>query len=368
MNKLEIIALYLPQFYPFKENNEWWGPGFTEWTNVAKARPLFKGHEQPKIPADLSFYDLRLPLVREQQVELARKAGVTAFCYWHYWFGNGKRLLANVFDDVLESGKPDFPFCLGWANHSWEAKTWAKDMPNKMLMEQTYPGINDARMHFDYLLKAFKDPRYVKIDNKPFFLIFDSETLPKEYIEWFRMWSKEEGFDDLFLVSYVFEGCNKQEQKNKGYSAVVFRRLNYATWAFRMGKLGDFLYKLKNRFMGVVYRRPRRVFDYRKYYPKFIKTIDREEDVIPAILPGYDHSPRSGDKGIIFTHNAPQFFYYHVKQALEMVRNKRNKILLLRSWNEWGEGNYIEPDLKYGHGYLDALEKAVSEFVEYNKQ
>ena len=358
-----IIALYLPQFYPFKENDEWWGPGFTEWTNVAKARPLFKGHEQPKLPADLSFYDLRLPLVREQQAQMAQDAGITAFCYWHYWFGNGRRLLADVFDEVLTTGKPDFPFCLGWANHSWKAKTWAKDMPDKMLMEQTYPGIEDAKMHFQYLQKAFHDPRYVKIGNKPFLLVFDSDTLPQEYINWFRQWTKDAGFDDLYLVAYVFEGRNKDELINRGFSAVSYRRLNYATWALNWGPIGNFLYKCKNAFSGFLLKRPRRVYDYGKYYPKFITKADEAEDVIPAIIPGYDHSPRSGKKGIIFMNNKPMFFSQHVKQALQAVSKKQNKILLLRSWNEWGEGNYMEPDLIYGRRNLDVLKAAINEFL-----
>ncbi len=361
MKKLEVIALYLPQFYPFKENDEWWGPGFTEWTNVAKAKPLFRGHEQPKLPADLSFYDLRLPIVREQQASMARDAGVTAFCYWHYWFGNGKRLLSEVFDDVLNTGKPDFPFCLGWANHSWEAKTWAKDIPNKMLIEQTYPGLEDAKQHFSYLIKAFRDPRYVKVDNKPFFLVFNSDNLPKEYISWFRKWTKDAGFDDLYLVAYVFEGVDKDSLIEMGYSAVSYRRLNYATWALDMGAVGNFLFKMKNGIKGLIYRRPRRVYDYRKYYHKFIKDIDRDENVIPIILPGYDHSPRSGKKGIMFINNEPEYFYRHVKETLGVVEEKKNKIILLRSWNEWGEGNYIEPDLFHGHAYLDAMKRALHE-------
>ena len=117
----KILALYLPQFHPFPENDEWWGKGFTEWTNVGKAKPLFRGHDEPRVPTELGYYDLRLPLIREQQAQMAREAGVTAFCYWHYWFGNGRRLLADVFHEVLESGKPDFPFCLAWANHTWRA-------------------------------------------------------------------------------------------------------------------------------------------------------------------------------------------------------------------------------------------------------
>ena len=147
MKKPQVIAFYLPQFYPTPENDKWWGEGFTEWTNVAKARPLFKGHYQPKLPGKLGFYDLRLPETREAQADLAREAGVDAFCYWHYWF-NGRRLLDRVFTEVVDSGKPDFPFCLCWANHSWYQKTWDPNKPNRLLMEQTYPGEQDYIAHF----------------------------------------------------------------------------------------------------------------------------------------------------------------------------------------------------------------------------
>ena len=142
-NKARVIAFYLPQFHPIPENDQWWGKGFTEWTNVAKAKPLFRGHYQPRIPADLGFYDLRLPEVREQQAELAREAGIEGFWYWHYWVGNGKMLLEKPFQEVLHSGKPDFPFCLGWANHSWKTGTWTRDGSNQMIAEQQYLGEKD---------------------------------------------------------------------------------------------------------------------------------------------------------------------------------------------------------------------------------
>ena len=157
-----VIALYLPQFHPIPENDKWWGPGFTEWMNVVKGKPLFKGHVQPKIPADLGFYDLRLPETREAQAQLAREAGIEGFCYYHYWFG-GKQLLERPFNEVLSSGKPDFPFCLCWANHSWSNKTWNRKsnlQANSMLIEQTYPGDEDDREHFMNVLPAFKDKRF----------------------------------------------------------------------------------------------------------------------------------------------------------------------------------------------------------------
>ena len=164
--KARLIAFYLPQFHPIPENDEWWGKGFTEWTNVAKARPLFRGHHQPLVPADLGFYDLRVPETREAQASLAREYGIEAFCYYHYWFA-GKRILERPFDEVLASGQPDFPFCLCWANQSWTG-VW-HGAPNKVLIEQTYPGQDDHRRHFEYLLPAFADRRYLRVEGKPVF-------------------------------------------------------------------------------------------------------------------------------------------------------------------------------------------------------
>ena len=171
--KARVIAYYLPQFHPIPENDAAWGPGFTEWTNVAKAKPLFRGHQQPRIPADLGFYDLRLPEVREQQAQMAREAGIEGFCYWHYWFGHGKMLLQRPFEEVLQSGKPDFPFCLAWANHDWTTSTWQSQGGSKMIAKQEYPGEKDYIAHFNYCLAAFRDHRYITVDGKPLFAIYD---------------------------------------------------------------------------------------------------------------------------------------------------------------------------------------------------
>ena len=169
------IALYLPQFHPIPENDEWWGKGFTEWTNMAKAKPMFRGHYQPHIPADLGFYDLRVPETRIAQAEMAKEYGIEAFCYYHYWFA-GKRMLERPFAEVLESGEPDFPFCLCWANETWTG-IW-HGAPNRVLIEQTYPGFDDHQNHFDFLLRAFTDRRYVTVDGKPLFLIYQATRHP----------------------------------------------------------------------------------------------------------------------------------------------------------------------------------------------
>lgn len=365
--KFDIIAFYLPQFHPFKENDEWWGKGFTEWTNVGKAKPLFKGHNQPRVPTELGYYDLRLPVVREQQAQMARDAGVTAFCYWHYWFGNGRRLIADIFDEVLNTGKPDFPFCLGWANHSWYAKNWNSDgtSTNKLLIEQTYPGIDDEKMHFAFLLRAFKDERYVKVDGSPLLYIFDPVGIPQEYLDNFRTWTKDAGFTDLYLVANISSpNTRKADMVAKGFDAVTYQRLGGITnKALRdMGRTGRGIYKTLKRIKGAVLHRPPFMTDYRKYYPLLVTDEDREENVIPSLVPQWDHTPRSGWNGSFFVNATPEYFYKHAVEALDVVRGKKNKMLFLKSWNEWGEGNFMEPDLTYGRGFIEALRKAVDEF------
>lgn len=369
MCKLQILAFYLPQFHPFKENDEWWGKGFTEWTNVGKAKPLFKGHNQPRVPTELGYYDLRLPIIREQQAQMARDAGVTAFCYWHYWFGNGKRLIPEVFEEVLTSGSPDFPFCLGWANHSWYAKNWNSDgsITQKLLMEQTYPGVEDEKMHFKFLLRAFQDPRYVKVDGAPLLYIFAPKDLPKNYLDDLRKWTKEAGFPDLFLVAKVSEFDNSEEiALNNGYNAISFERIYGALKVHKgTGWEDRFVRKIQEysrKVLSFTRDMPPFVADYSQLYHKLINEKDKEENVIPALLPQWDHSPRSGKNGSIMINATPEYFYLHVKEALDIIKNKKRKILFLKSWNEWGEGNMMEPDITYGRGFIEALKKAIEEF------
>jgi|LAHS01.1.fsa_nt_gb lipopolysaccharide biosynthesis protein len=365
--KPEILALYLPQYYPFKENDEWWGKGFTEWTNVGKAKPLWHGHYQPKVPADLGYYDLRVPDVREQQAMLAREAGVTGFLYWHYWFGNGKRIMSKVFQEVLESGKPEFPFALAWANHSWYKKDWQGGRKHDvLLMEQTYPGVEDARQHFDFLVQAFKDRRYVKIAGKPFFFVFNPKEVPVEYLNHFRQWTKEAGFPDIYLVANVLDSAETLEDYRKiGYDAITYNRIgDILQMEYRgMGKCKSIVRRCYRRLEQYITGKPRGAMDYGRYYPYFISKSDQQVGVIPQIFPNWDHSPRSGREASNIYYNArPEFFGKHVTKALEAIKDKpaEEQILILKSWNEWGEGNYMEPDMKYGHGYIDALREALN--------
>ena len=210
---IKILAFYLPQFHPTPENDLWWGKGFTEWTNVTKAKPLFRNHYQPKLPKDLGFYDLRVPETRLEQATMAKEYGISAFCYWHYWFGNGRRLLNKPFDEVLESGQPDFPFCLAWANSSWQGFDYGCNNERNLLIKQEYPGTLDYINHFNTVLPAFKDSRYFKIDGKPVFLIFQPTELPdcKKFIKLWQTLAIKNGLEGIFFIAQTenVEGYNK---------------------------------------------------------------------------------------------------------------------------------------------------------------
>ncbi len=357
-SKIRTIAFYLPQFYPTPENDEWWEPGFTEWTNVTRAKPLYKGHYQPRLPKDLSFYDLRVPEVREKQAEMALSAGIEGFCYWHYWFA-GRRLLDRVFTEVLESGKPDFPFCLCWANHSWKAKTWNPNMPDTMLIEQTYPGIEDYKAHFYAMLPAFKDKRYMTVDGRPIFGIFAPKDFSdfESFADTWNQLAHINGLKNFFFFAFV-QGINKYNDFNHvPYDAIVFDKmidiyLDYKkTW-------------LSRRYRGLLVRMNKPyLVNYDKYVKQSIEVFKSDEGMIPCIDPDFDHSPRSGHRWMIFRNSTPEKWGYLCKQSVEILKSRRinNNLLFIKAWNEWGEGNYLEPDQRYGHAYLDALSKALKE-------
>ena len=357
---MEVIAYYLPQYYPFKENNEWWGEGFTEWTNVGKAKKLFKGHYQPKVPANLGYYDLRISEVRENQVKLAKEAGVTGFCYWHYWFGNGKQLLDTPFKEVLNSGKPDFPFSLGWANESWKAKVWniENSSGDKTLIEQLYPGIEDIKSHFYSLLTAFKDPRYIKIDNKPIFVIYKPLLLPNatEFINCWNKLAKENSIPNgFFFIGHTVDINERIKILDLGFNSVNIVRTGEHRFNNKViKKIPLKLFKFK--FLG----KPL-ILKYSFISKYFVDKVDSEENIIPTIIPNWDHTPRSSNKGLVFHNSTPKLFKKHVLEVLDIIKKKKRKIIFLKSWNEWGEGNYMEPDLKHGKGYIKSLNEALNQ-------
>lgn len=386
MNKARIIALYLPQFHPIPENDKWWGPGFTEWTNVAKAKPLFRGHHQPRIPADLGFYDLRLAETREQQAMLAREAGIEGFCYYHYWFGEGRQLLERPFNEVVASGKPDFPFCICWANHTWSNKTWNRKsamQQDSVLMEQTYPGTEDDIAHFNSLLPAFRDPRYMTVDGKLIFVIYDPLKFIniERFIETWRKLAEKNGLPGFHFVGMTpstltlrvaADGSRQRVMPNLKSSAKIFKDvldLGFDSVNSFGKRRGEMLYegKWKNlaktilRHVGLPTGSIR--YDYERTVCNYFAPEDSWENVYPTILPQWDRTPRVSSWDGVYVNATPEKFEKHIRQALELIKDKapEHRILFLKSWNEWGEGNYVEPDLQWGHGFLDAIHRAVVE-------
>ncbi|MBO4906365.1 MAG: glycoside hydrolase family 99-like domain-containing protein [Bacteroidaceae bacterium] len=382
--KARVIAYYLPQFHPIPENDKYWGRGFTEWTNVAKAKPLFRGHYQPRIPADLGFYDLRLPEIREQQAEMAREAGVEGFCYWHYWFGNGRMLLQRPFEEVLASGKPDFPFCLCWANHSWTTKTWEKGgskATDTMIAEQLYPGDEDYIAHFNYCLPAFRDHRYITVEGKPIFGIYEPffHTDAKRFMEVWRRLAEENGLKGIYFyaitrsanfnrfmpdgsIGRVMPDMKSSAEDYQSMLAQGYDGLN-STGQVR----AEMAYYNKYLNLGLIALRkylpfiPATRFNYRRLISGFFSPEDAWENVFPTVFPQWDRSPRVGKAEGVYVNATPQAFEQHLRDALKIVENKDmdHRIIFLRSWNEWAEGNYVEPDLKYGHGFLDAIRNVI---------
>lgn len=367
--KPKVIAFYLPQYHPVKENNEWFGEGFTEWTNVAKAKPLFKGHDQPRVPRDLGFYDLRIPEVRAKQAELAKEAGVDAFCYYHYWFGNGKKLLEMPLERVVELGEPNFPFCVCWANHSWYKKDWNPDtkvLTENLLVEQTYSGDKDIIEHFLYLLPAFKDPRYYKIDGRLVFSIYDCKNYPN-FSHFKSLWNElaaKNNLPDFYFIGYTTDPTLADSSLFDEYDGVI---LTLITNNITVGK-NPSLYKKIIRYakikLSYFFKYPLQVYDYKEVYPKLVDEVERKDNVIPVLLPNWDYTPRRGAGGLILKNATPDLFKEHVKQALQLIKNKpsEKQILFVKSWNEWGEGNYMEPDLLYGKGYIKAMKEVLDEY------
>jgi len=339
-----LIAFYLPQFYPIPENDAWWGPGFTEWTNVAKARPLYKGHKQPRLPADLGFYDLRLAETRERQADMARAAGIEGFCYWHYWFA-GRLLLERPFEEVLNTGEPDFPFCVAWANQSWSG-IW-HGAPNRILIEQTYPGPEDDARHFGYLRRAFEDPRYVRVGGRPILFVYKPADLPEpaRFVERWQAMATDAGLGGLYLVAGLGES-EYPTHREDGFDAGVWYEFpfqdTFGTW---------FRQRLMNRN---IIQGPRR-YPHRRHLPE--APPDLGGTLIPCVYPNWDNTPRSGRRGVLATGSTPQRFGAHLRRAMELASAAPSdeQVVMIKSWNEWAEGNYLEPDLEFGLGRLDAL-------------
>lgn len=357
----KVIAYYLPQFHPIPENDQWWGKGFTEWTNVTKSKPLFWGHVQPQLPSDLGFYDLRVPEARESQAELAKNHGVHGFCYWHYWFGNGRRILERPFEEVLNSGAPNFPFCLAWANETWAGVHHG--VKSRILINQTYPGESDFEKHFYAIEPAFHDPRYIRVEGKPIFLVYRPLELPapREFTQLWRKLAEKSGLPGIYFVGI---GASDWKPNQNGFDAAILHEpwetlkdvpiapIDYLCRTVLKRDSAHFLKKI-----GIP-----KLFNYKDYVDAFPdKVKDMGFDTFPCIVPNWDTTPRLQKHAVILNGSNPKLFKELVAKALAQVCEKdaEKQLIFVKSWNEWAEGNYLEPSLLAGRGYLEAIRDSI---------
>jgi hypothetical protein len=361
------LAFYLPQYHTFPENDAWWGRGFTEWTNVVKEKPRFSGHKQPQMPADLGFYDLRVEDTRLKQAEMARKHGVDGFVYYHYWFG-GKRIMNEPFDLMRSNPREDFPFSLCWANETW-TRAWDGQERN-ILIEQTYSESDDDK-HIEFLLEAFADDRYIKIDGKPLFSIYriGSHPEPGRFIDKLRARSAERSYGGVYLCGVKSSFSSEVNEKILSLDLDAFidfqpnsedfptssgLKTNFYTWLKKI--LPNNLYQIIKTNASANKR-----IDYESFVDqKCLKDLDYFKRVYPCVFPSWDNSARRKTATIIQNSDVKNFGKW-LRHALTCVAKnpESEQIVFINAWNEWAEGCHLEPDVFDGHGYLECVKEIV---------
>ena len=358
MKDKRVIAIHLPQFYPFPENDEWWGKGFTEWRNVTKAKPRFRGHYQPHLPADLGFYDLRLKECRMEQEKLAKEYGIDGFCYYHYWF-NGHLIMEKPVEAKLANKEEDLPFMFCWANDNWH-RNWAGNY-NETLIEQHYSKQDDID-HFNYLLPFFKDSRYIKIDGKPVFAIYRIDIIPNvtEMCETFQECARKAGIELYICKVQHLNKCGLP----KGLSASIdFPPFNMSKKmnSWRTHPLESFSRRILHKTIG------NSIYSYKDYIEDKISTgLFSEYKQYPTLMPSWDNACRRINQPFtVFRDSTPDLFKKWTEYVLSTFKpfSKDENLVFINAWNEWAEGNHLEPDLKWGRGYLEALKSAI---LKYN--
>ena len=348
------LAFYLPQFHPIPENDEWWGPGFTEWTNVAPARPRFKGHYQPHVPADLGFYDLRLPDTRRDQAALARAHGIDGFVYYHYWF-DGKQVLERPFDEVLASGEPDLPFALCWANENW-TRTW-DGQDSEVLLAQSYAG--NERAHAEWLVRAFRDERYIRVDGKPLFLVYRAGHLPDPRATT-RIWrdvARSAGIGEIFLCRVEGYPQERTDPTALGFDAAVEFAPDWMALRSFAGRVRNAAAK---RLMPRRHARRPQLIDYDRLVARMEAKPQPDYLRFPCVTPGWDNTPRRREGGIVIRDNTPERYAAWVRHASAQAPQTPggDSLVFVNAWNEWAEGAHLEPCQRWGHAFLEAHHEA----------
>jgi lipopolysaccharide biosynthesis protein len=354
--KLRALAVILPQFHPFPENDEWWGKGFTEWTNTVKARPRFKGHYQPHLPADLGFYDLRLADTREQQAALAKEYGIHGFCIHHYWF-NGKLLMERPVQGMIQSGTPDFPFMLCWANENWTRRWDGQDQ--EVLIKQDYSP-EDHKAHAKWLCEnIFNDSRYITVDGKPFFLFFNTHIIPdlKETIKIWRDEVKRNGFEDIYLAGVRTAEDAIPNSDELGFDATIEWQPDWKT----LNVPPNYWNRIKNKLnLEGTYRK----IDYDEVVKLMLAKKDPKNKHFECIMPSWDNTARRKVNAFIIDKSTPEKYKNWLEKVCEnaQVYSKEENFVFINAWNEWAEGNHLEPDKKWGLAYLEKTKEVLDKY------
>lgn len=372
---MKVIAFYLPQFHCIPENNEWWGEGFTEWVNVKKATRLFDGHNQPRVPLGEQYYDLLSDEVKSWQVQMARKHGVTGFCFYHYWF-TGHKLLEKPVEQFLANKDLNIDFCLSWANETW-TNAWVSSN-NKILIEQKYGSKEDWLQHFTYLLQFFKDDRYIKEDNQPLLVIYKPDLIEcrKEMMEYWNELAIKEGFDGIkFAYQHPsYDYSNAVDKANFDYKIeyqpaysrywINDKRKSFISLNMK-NKIADFLRnKLK---LSLTLRDEVELVSYSDVWNEIISHKGNSKgSIIPGAFVDWDNTPRRGKNGSVFTNANPEKFeFFFDKQVYNAIENYKSNMIFIFAWNEWAEGGYLEPDEKYKNKYLESIERVLRKYDEF---
>lgn len=370
--KSKIMSIYFPQFHVIPENNEWWGNGFTEWVNVKRGKALYFGHYQPREPLNDNYYDLSDVKVLEKHARMAKKVGISGFCFYHYYFC-GRKLLEKPIEDFRDYSKVDFPYCLIWANESWVRRWYGATTTKEVLLSQRYGDEEEWEKHFYYLLDFFKDERYIKINNKPLYIIYIPQDIRyrRDMLFMWKKLARKEGFDGLYIIA--MNTSHGKADKSDIYDA-------YMDFEPLVSLFGDdtswrkYLLNIKSKYQSLVNGEKnwnsrfllKNDYTY-SYLCKFIekKALMNDDKTFSGIFSGWDNTPRKDEAGIIVRGSNPYKFEKHILNMLRISEKRRKKYIFLNAWNEWSEGAYVEPDKKYGYAYLKALKSAL---LKYNEE
>lgn len=369
-NNVKLLAFHLPQFHEIEENNQWWGKGFTEWTNVKRGRKMYPGHYQPKVPLNHNYYDLSDSSVLRKQAALARRYGIYGFCFYHYYF-TGKKLLEKPVEDYLLQ-KDKLPYCFAWANQSF-ARTWyGKNGNNEMLLRQTYGGEKEWKEHFAYLLPFFKDKQYIKVNNCPMFLIYLSRDF-KSCNKMIKLWNelaREEGFNGIHFVA--MDTGFETKYFAPGFDATVdfepmrtMRDLPYWMNFIRNKRREAFLKKgvSKSSFINSFFVDNICTYDFVSRLSTARERNGTRKSYM-GVFAGWDNTARKDESGFVISGSSPQKFEKYLRRQIERTKEAGNEFLFINAWNEWSEGAYLEPDEKYGYSYLNAVKRALEKKEE----